>query len=1138
MKTNAPTLSRSERTHLVIVRRTPAPDRVDVRTLNSKRTVMNRITTLVAVSSMLIASSTSQGQLAHLTHRYSFTTDASDSAGTAHGTLVNGAVISGGAVVCNGTGAYVNLPAAVIGLNAYPALTLELWSTQPAINQDYSMTAAFGGTWPNGNGRDYLMISTTRGDNVSRGAIALTPDQDSPWADEIGVNGPELNDAAEHHYVLTVTGSELSFYIDGVPRGSAAVGAVSLSGLSTQFAYLGKGVYSADATVQCAINEFRIYKTALTAEQVQSSFAFGPNVVAGGGPAKVQVQPKDQTVLEGRTVTFTALGEGTPPLHYQWQFGGADLPGATNATLELVNVATDQAGNYQVLITNMYGAATSRVALLTVLVPEGCLTHRYSFAADANDTVGTADGIARGGAYCANGAVVLDGTSGYVDLPNNLMTSYDSATIEAWVTDNGSGGWARIYDFGNSTGGEGVQGIGTQYMFLSLPSGMGNLRGAYSITGGGAGEQIVEWPEGRPAIGEKAHIVWTSDAMTKVARLYVNGVQVGVNSNMTLTPMSIGPTLNNWLGRSQFSADPLFKGSIDEFRIYSLALAFADVLRNYANGPDSLQRTGAVVLLSQPSNQTVTLGRTVTISSVADGTPPLHYQWQFEGANLVGATKSSLVLSTVGANNVGGCQLVITNQFGAVTSTVAQLTVIPSTNAVFWDGGGDGVSWTYAANWSDDTLPSATNIVIIGGLETNVTIDINSDVTIQSMQCSASLKISRGSLTLTKASSQVAGDLTLASGRTLAVIGSTASLSASGSAILDGASVAVSGGAVVSLPGVRSYVHTNCWNTDLTASGAGSVLLLPGLTNLTGVTTCGHQRVGVSALGGGRVVMSNLVNVTRGWVAVVADGAGSVVDLTGLASFGGDNEWQLSSLEARNGGMITIPRCGVFDRVSISANAAGFVNMGLVRGISGGTCKLLADGGGSVIDLSSLSSFATPLGASELKAINGGTILLPNSVFLLVNVAVQIAGHPVLPPVVSAGASVSLYGRAWHGYWVEWRDTRVADSPWQFYSRVAQTNALQVVGGPPQSWQAFRVWEFMADPPILDLRRAGAGQAYPILFGATNKAYGVETAASLDSESITWSPWGESTGTMTNTFRILPAFPATEPKQFFRAKQE
>src|SRR5207244_3350508 len=99
--------------------------------------------------------------------------------------------------------------------------------------------------------------------------------------------------------------------------------------------------------------------------------------------------------------------------------------------------------------------------------------------------------------------------------------------------------WARIYDFGNSTGGEDGQGTGVQYLFLTLPAGGGNLRGAYSLNGAG-GEQILQWPAGgRPAVGHAAHIVWTSDGTTHTGLLYADGVPVGTNANMTLTPAAL-----------------------------------------------------------------------------------------------------------------------------------------------------------------------------------------------------------------------------------------------------------------------------------------------------------------------------------------------------------------------------------------------------------------------------------------------------------------------------------------------------------------------------------------------------------------------------------------------------------------------
>ena len=59
--------------------------------------------------------------------------------------------------------------------------------------------------------------------------------------------------------------------------------------------------------------------------------------------------------------------------------------------------------------------------------------------------------------------------------------------------------------------------------------------------------------------------------------LYVNGQPVGTNNNMTLTPAALGATNNNWIGRSQFSADPFLAATVDDFQIYDHALSAADI---------------------------------------------------------------------------------------------------------------------------------------------------------------------------------------------------------------------------------------------------------------------------------------------------------------------------------------------------------------------------------------------------------------------------------------------------------------------------------------------------------------------------------------------------------------------------------
>ena len=68
-------------------------------------------------------------------------------------------------------------------------------------------------------------------------------------------------------------------------------------------------------------------------------------------------------------------------------------------------------------------------------------------------------------------------------------------------------------------------------------------------------------------------------------------------------------------------------------------------------------------------------GANVTFNVVATGTAPLSYQWQFNGANISGATSASYTKNNVQASDAGNYSVVVTNVAGTVTSSNAVLTV-------------------------------------------------------------------------------------------------------------------------------------------------------------------------------------------------------------------------------------------------------------------------------------------------------------------------------------------------------------------------------------------------------------------------------------------------------------------------------
>jgi len=173
-------------------------------------------------------------------------------------------------------------------------------------------------------------------------------------------------------------------------------------------------------------------------------------------------------------------------------------------------------------------------------------------------------------------ALKLDGTAtAYATLPTGIVNSLSDFTISTWVKMDALANWMRVFDFGNST---------TQYMFLTVQAGtttVNNVKSSivrYAIKNGGT-ELNVSAPYAFPLN------TWVQLAVTQsgnTARLYINGAFVSTNTALNIRPAQLTPTgattgtTLNYLGKSQFS-DPMFNGSIDEFKIYSRALSDSEI---------------------------------------------------------------------------------------------------------------------------------------------------------------------------------------------------------------------------------------------------------------------------------------------------------------------------------------------------------------------------------------------------------------------------------------------------------------------------------------------------------------------------------------------------------------------------------
>ena len=217
------------------------------------------------------------------------------------------------------------------------------------------------------------------------------------------------------------------------------------------------------------------------------------------------------------------------------------------------------------------------------------LAHRYSFDAGSElvDSVGGNTGVLNNGATVSGGALQLTGAgtgtggnhmgfTSTIDIGGNFGAT--GVTIESWYTDNNTGTWGKLFQFGTNNAGQEL---------------------AYTHTRGNGQQSGVD-RDGAQLLGEQIaptvqhHLVITVSADGNL-NTWIDGDQkltdVNTNdlSNITTNFEAIGAT--SW-------GDPGMNGTVDEFRIWSGELTAAEVANNLALGPDTIPEPAGLALLS------------------------------------------------------------------------------------------------------------------------------------------------------------------------------------------------------------------------------------------------------------------------------------------------------------------------------------------------------------------------------------------------------------------------------------------------------------------------------------------------------------------------------------------------------------
>lgn len=201
----------------------------------------------------------------------------------------------------------------------------------------------------------------------------------------------------------------------------------------------------------------------------------------------------------------------------------------------------------------------------------------YKFNESSGANVADSSGYGRngtliGGADWSDGnGIQLDGYSGYVTMPSGILSGLNNITVSTKVLVDSSISYPSwIFSFGNTS--DSYNNENANYFGLLLNA--DNYRVVLSKTRW-SNEQNTKCSTALSS-GVWKYITYTQNGRT--GTLYIDGVQVAQNSNISYDPSDIENNVANFIGRAPYTADRYFNGRISDFRVYNRALSKSEIL--------------------------------------------------------------------------------------------------------------------------------------------------------------------------------------------------------------------------------------------------------------------------------------------------------------------------------------------------------------------------------------------------------------------------------------------------------------------------------------------------------------------------------------------------------------------------------
>jgi hypothetical protein len=302
----------------------------------------------------------------------------------------------------------------------------------------------------------------------------------------------------------------------------------------------------------------------------------------------VTMSPQSLLACKGDTVTLSAYAIGVPPLSYQWRKNGVPIPNATSPTNPPFAIATSaDGGNFDLVVTNLYGSATSAVSVVTVdkltlqtglfvvdTSPVGIENDGYDFGAtwlaSSTDAASTTRMGVMSFAAASSDQIVVPGITNY---------ETSNGTITFWMRSSG------VLNSGN----------GPATLFNELTNNDGllieqNPDGSVGVTNAGVGVDLSTSSSYSDDSWHHIAVVY-DQTINGYADIYVDGVLQASAGNILNWSWQTGQPIQ--LGLSAYATQP-FNGVMDDVRVYSRALTDTEVASVYSS--DAIVDSNALVL--------------------------------------------------------------------------------------------------------------------------------------------------------------------------------------------------------------------------------------------------------------------------------------------------------------------------------------------------------------------------------------------------------------------------------------------------------------------------------------------------------------------------------------------------------------